>query len=157
MGLDVIERDAVAGLVPQRPPFRFLDEIVFVDDNAIVGTYRFRRDEFFYRGHFPGNPVTPGVILLEAMAQIGSVAHGIYFLLKGGMTPEEVKRNSFLFALADRVEFLRIVRPEDTVTVLGEKIAFRMRGLKSRVSMMLEDGSVVCSGILTGKGVDSPA
>jgi 3-hydroxymyristoyl/3-hydroxydecanoyl-(acyl carrier protein) dehydratase len=73
------------------------------------------------------------------------------------MTHEEVKRNSFLFALADRVEFLRIVRPEDKVTVLGETIAFRMRGLKSRVSMMLEDGSVVCSGIITGKGVDSPA
>ena len=46
----------------------------------LVGAYRFREDEFFYRGHFPGRPITPGVILIETMAQIGVVAFGMYLL-----------------------------------------------------------------------------
>ncbi len=60
----------ILALVPQQEPFRFIDEIVSIDEEKIVGAYRFREDAFFYRGHFPGNPITPGVILIETMAQI---------------------------------------------------------------------------------------
>jgi 3-hydroxyacyl-[acyl-carrier-protein] dehydratase len=51
-------------LLPQQRPFRFVDEIVEVDEQRIVGRYTFREDEWFYAGHFPGRPITPGVILL---------------------------------------------------------------------------------------------
>ena len=68
--------------LPQREPFRFVDEIVAVDDDRIVATFRFRADADFYRGHFPGRPVTPGVLLLEAMAQAGVAAHGVYLLAR---------------------------------------------------------------------------
>ncbi|MDQ3230519.1 MAG: hypothetical protein M3Q07_01770, partial [Pseudobdellovibrionaceae bacterium] len=61
----------ILALVPQQKPFRFVDRIIEVDEQRIVGQYQFREDEWFYRGHFPGNPVTPGVILVECMAQIG--------------------------------------------------------------------------------------
>src|SRR5215468_1455464 len=74
---------AVLAAVPHRPPFRFIDEILELDHEHIVAGYRFRPDADFYRGHFPGNPITPGVLLVEAMAQAGVVAHGI-FLLGGG-------------------------------------------------------------------------
>ena len=70
----------VLAAIPHRPPFRFVDEIVELDDEHIVAAYRFPADADFYRGHFPGNPITPGVLLLEAMAQAGVVAHGIYLL-----------------------------------------------------------------------------
>ncbi|NNL86245.1 MAG: beta-hydroxyacyl-ACP dehydratase, partial [Myxococcales bacterium] len=48
--------------IPQREPFRFVDEIVELSDEHVRSTYRFREDADFYRGHFPGNPVTPGVL-----------------------------------------------------------------------------------------------
>jgi 3-hydroxyacyl-[acyl-carrier-protein] dehydratase len=70
----------VLELVPQRHPFRFIDELVSIDRDTAVGRYRFREDEYFYAGHFPGNPVTPGVILIETMCQIALVAHGVYLL-----------------------------------------------------------------------------
>ncbi|MBN2397434.1 MAG: beta-hydroxyacyl-ACP dehydratase, partial [Deltaproteobacteria bacterium] len=66
----------VLEMVPQMPPFRFIDDILEMDGDHIVGAYRFREDEYFYRGHFPGRPVTPGVILIETMAQTGVVAFG---------------------------------------------------------------------------------
>ena len=64
--------------VPQQYPFRFIDEILELDDEHIVGSYRFREDEYFYQGHFPDQPITPGVILIETMAQMGVVAFGLY-------------------------------------------------------------------------------
>ena len=68
----------VLARVPQQEPFRFIDEISELDDEHIVANYRFREDADFYRGHFPGNPITPGVILVETMAQAGVVALGLY-------------------------------------------------------------------------------
>ena len=59
---DVLSPEEVLAMVPQQEPFRFIDEIVELDDDHIVATYTFREDQDFYRGHFPGNPVTPGVI-----------------------------------------------------------------------------------------------
>ena len=60
----------VLDLLPQQEPFRFVDEILEMDDDHIVARYTFRPDADFYRGHFPGNPITPGVLLIEAMAQL---------------------------------------------------------------------------------------
>ena len=78
--------------VPQQAPFRFIDDILEVDERRITGGYRFREDEYFYRGHFPGRPVTPGVILIEAMAQTGVVAFGLYLsLLKNEFERERMQ------------------------------------------------------------------
>ena len=80
-------------LLPQREPFRFVDEILEVDDEHIVARYRWREDADFYRGHFPGNPVTPGVLLVESMAQAGVVALGLYVLAKeSGLEEADLKR-----------------------------------------------------------------
>ena len=72
----------VLARLPQRPPFRFVDEILELDEEHVVAAYRWREDADFYRGHFPGNPVTPGVLLIESMAQASVVALGIYLLEK---------------------------------------------------------------------------
>ncbi|MDZ7846076.1 MAG: hypothetical protein U5L96_04560 [Owenweeksia sp.] len=61
-----------------------MDDIDAVDENGISGHYRFKEDEFFYAGHFVGNPVTPGVILIECMAQIGLVSLGFFLLSQKG-------------------------------------------------------------------------
>ena len=92
MEADASIKQEVLALVPQQEPFRFIDEIISLDDEQIVGAYRFREDEYFYRGHFPGNPITPGVILIETMAQIGVVAFGMYLLAcQKNVRPSQMK------------------------------------------------------------------
>ncbi len=145
----------VLDLVPQQAPFRFIDEIISLDEEQIVGAYRFRDDEFFYRGHFPGCPITPGVILIETMAQIGVVAYGMYLLAcQKNIRPGQMKGPLSLFSLADGVEFRGVVKPGERVIVRGKKIYMRRGALKVDISMERENGEVVCVGQLAGMGVD---
>lgn len=146
----------VLALVPQQKPFRFIDEIIRLDEEAIVGAYRFREDEFFYPGHFPGRPITPGVILVESMAQIGVVAYGMYLLAcQKNVRPSEMKGPLSLFSLAEDIEFKGIVKPGERVIVRGKKIYMRKGALKVDVSMERENGEVVCMGKLAGMGVET--
>lgn len=141
----------VLELLPQQEPFRFVDEILSVDEESISARYTFRPDADFYRGHFPGNPVTPGVILLESIAQVGVVALGIYLLaLEGGA--EEVKKRVALFADAE-VEFSGVVRPGAEVTIEAKRIFYRRGKLRSQAEMRLADGTIVCSATISGMGV----
>jgi 3-hydroxyacyl-[acyl-carrier-protein] dehydratase len=140
----------VLDLIPQQDPFRFIDDIIELDDDHIVGTYRFRPEADFYRGHFPGNPVTPGVILIESLAQVGIVALGIYLLAQE--SEADTSKVTTLFTDTD-VEFTGIVSPGDCVTVTAEKVFFRRRKLRSKAEMKLDDGTLVCSGTVSGMGI----
>ncbi|MGI9038380.1 MAG: 3-hydroxyacyl-ACP dehydratase FabZ family protein [Gemmatimonadota bacterium] len=143
--------DRVLELLPQQEPFRFVDEILAIDEDSISARYRFKAEADFYRGHFPGNPVTPGVILLESIAQVGVVALGIYLLaLEGG--EEEVGTRVALFSDA-QADFTGVVRPGDEVTIDARKIFYRRGKLRSEAEMRLADGSVVCSATISGMGV----
>ncbi|MEE9606339.1 MAG: 3-hydroxyacyl-ACP dehydratase FabZ family protein [Myxococcota bacterium] len=134
--------------IPQREPFRFVDEILYVDDERIEAAYRWREDAEFYRGHFPDNPVTPGVLLIESMAQAGVVALSIHLLAVQG----EAARFVPVFTDA-QVEFTGRVRPGDRVLITAKKVFFRCRKLRAEVEMRLEDGTLVCAGVLSGMGV----
>jgi 3-hydroxyacyl-[acyl-carrier-protein] dehydratase len=141
----------VLAAVPQQDPFRFIDEILEVDDAHIVASCRFDAARDFSRGHFPGRPTTPGVILIEAMAQAAVVAHGIYLLAKT-TSFDEVRRTVSLFTDAS-IEFAAPVPPGARVITTGRKVFFRRRKLRSEARMHLEDGTLVCSGVLSGMGV----
>lgn len=143
----------VLDLIPQQQPFRFIDDILDADEKNITATYQFRKDEFFYKGHFPSNPITPGVILIETMAQTGVVAMGIYQLLRQGLTVAELKQMTTLFSFADEIEFTGIVYPGEQVIIAGEIIYLRKGNLKTRTRIERENGETVCSGVLTGTGV----
>ncbi len=138
-------------LLPQQEPFRFIDEIVEVDDEHIVARYTFRPDADFYRGHFPGNPITPGVLLIESMAQTGVVALGIYLVAREKGI-EEVRRVLTVFTDVD-AEFSGVVRPGDTVTISARKVFFRRMKLRAAVEMRKADGSLVATATVAGMGV----
>jgi 3-hydroxyacyl-[acyl-carrier-protein] dehydratase len=154
MAADRTTRERILAAVPQRPPFRFIDEILELDQEHIVGAYRFRPDEYFYAGHFPGRPVTPGVILIETMAQTGVVAFGLYLgTVHWGLPLSEVSNMLALFTNADDVEFNGIVLPGERVLVRGEKIYLRRRNMKAKVRMTRESGEEVSTSVLSGMAV----
>ena len=89
-------------LLPYTKPFLFVDELTEISENGISGNYTFQENEFFYKGHFKENPITPGVILTETMAQIGVVCLGI-FLLK-----EKLSENTLIqyYCIKENFRFL---------------------------------------------------
>lgn len=130
--------------LPYSKPFLFVDELLHVDENSAIGTYIYNENLDFYKGHFKDNPVTPGVILTETMAQIGMVCLGIYLL---GDTFN--KDTVIAFTSAD-MQFLKPIYPNEKVTVTSQKSFFRFGKLKCDVIMKNESGQEVCKGILAG-------
>lgn len=144
--------ERVLALVPQQAPFRFIDRILEIEDERIVGQYTFKQDEFFYRGHFPGRPVTPGVILIETMAQTAVVSLGIYLMLKEGHEDP----GKFLTVFTEvNAEFLKEVKPGDQVTIKAERLFWRRRKLKAKAEIYLPNGELAVSATLSGLGVAS--
>ncbi len=135
--------DIIAQL-PYSKPFLFVDELLHVDENSIVGSYTFDKNLDFYKGHFKDNPVTPGVILTETMAQIGLVCMGIHLL------NNNLEKNTVIAFTSADMQFLKPVYPSEKVTVTSQKIYFRFGKLKCDVIMKNESGQEVCKGILAG-------
>jgi 3-hydroxyacyl-[acyl-carrier-protein] dehydratase len=139
-----MENDKILDFLPYSEPFLFVDELERVSENGIFGTYTFHEDSDFYRGHFKENPVTPGVILTECMAQIGVVCLGI-FLLKDN----ELKNCSVALSNA-AVDYYLPVLPGEKVSVVSEKIYFRFNKLKCKVKMFNSEEKLVCQGEISG-------
>lgn len=140
----------ILDLLPYKSSFRFVEEIAHVDADGVVGHYTLRPEAFFYADHFPGNPVTPGAILTEIMAQIGLVVLGI-FLITEGKAPESGRTNSFFPLLsAANVEFHRIALPGQRLTVTSKKEYFRFDKLKCQVEMHDAAGERVAKGVFSG-------
>ena len=132
--------------LPYQHPFLFVGEILEVDENGISGTYTYEAAHNFYKGHFKDNPVTPGVILTETMAQIGLVAFGIYLLDKSGNTTAELK----IALTSSEMNFFKPVFPGEKVLVKSTKEYFRFSKLKCKVAMFNENGDLVCRGKIAG-------
>jgi 3-hydroxyacyl-[acyl-carrier-protein] dehydratase len=130
--------------LPYTKPFLFVDELLHVDQNGVEGTYTFDENLDFYKGHFNNNPVTPGVMLTEVMAQIGVVCLGIYLL------NEKFNKNTSIALTSIEIDFLKPVFPNEKVTVISEKVYFRFGKLKCKVVMKNEKGEIVCSGVIAG-------
>jgi 3-hydroxyacyl-[acyl-carrier-protein] dehydratase len=130
--------------LPYSKPFLFVDKIIRIDEDGVEGEYTFDKELDFYKGHFRNNPVTPGVILIEVMAQIGLVCLGI-LLLKNQFN----NKTSIALTSTD-IEFLKPVFPNEKVTVISKKIYFRFGKLKCKVSMKNEKNEEVCNGTIAG-------
>lgn len=133
-------------LLPYQTPFLFVEELTNVSETGAEGFYTFKEDEYFYQGHFKDNPITPGVILTEVMAQIGVVCLGIY-LLKDEVSESQKPR---IALTSNEVDFFLPVRPKERVKVVSEKIYFRFNKLKCKVQLFNEKEELVCRGTISG-------
>ncbi len=139
-------RKTVIKSLPYQSPFLFVDELTHISDNGVRGNYTFKESDYFYRGHFKDYPITPGVILIEVMAQIGVVCLGI-FLLRDKLS--DVKKPE-IFLTSNNIDFFLPVIPNQKVSVVSEKIYFRFNKLKCKVHLFDEKNQLVCKGIISG-------
>tara|TARA_B110000977_G_scaffold196386_1_gene276647 strand:- start:916 stop:1368 length:453 start_codon:yes stop_codon:yes gene_type:complete len=133
-------------LLPYQKPFLFVDELTTISKDGMIGNYTFKADEYFYKGHFKSNPVTPGVILTECMAQIGLVCLGIYLFkdeISNRMPPQIALTSS-------QIDFFLTVAPNEKVTVISEIEFYRFNKLKCQVKMLNQKNELVCRGIISG-------
>lgn len=136
--------EEIISKLPYSSPFLFVDEITSISDEGVQGSYVFNPEMDFYKGHFKDNPITPGVILIEVMAQIGVVCLGIYIL------SNEFTSETQIALTGCEVEFIKPVFPSEKVMVVSEKIYFRFGKLKCNVKMINNKGVEVCKGVICG-------
>ena len=118
-----INKDDIKKYLPHREPFLFIDEVVGIKNNEIIHAKKIiRDDEYFLEGHFPNNPIFPGVIIIEALGQ----ASGILGFTLMNKTPEE--GSIYVLAGVDKVRFRKRVRPGDTID-LYSKVVSEKRGI----------------------------
>lgn len=129
--------------LPYGKSFLFVDDLLHVDENGAKGIFTFNEKLSFYESHFKNNPVTPAVVLIETMAQIGLVCLGIYLLRDKAL-------NMSVAMTSNAIDFLIPVYPGEQVTVTSEKIYFRFNKLKCNVKMENAAGKVVCKGNIAG-------
>jgi 3-hydroxyacyl-[acyl-carrier-protein] dehydratase len=141
-----MKQEQIIHYLPYQKPFLFVDELTEISKNGVTGNYTYTESEFFYKGHFKGNPITPGVILTETMAQIGVVCLGIY-LLKNEISEEKKPQ---IALTSNQIDFFLPVFPNEKVQVISEKEYFRFNKLKCVVKMFNEKNELVCRGTISG-------
>ena len=135
-----LDRAGIEAILPHREPFLLIDEVLeLVPGERVVALKRVREDEWYLRGHFPGRPVMPGVLIVEAMAKTGAVAV---------LSEEENRGRLALFAGIDDTRFKRIVEPGDELQL--ECTLEQVRGPigKGRARATV-DGQLAARGTLT--------
>jgi len=119
-----LDRAAIEAILPHREPFLLIDEVLELEPGErVVALKRVRGDEWFFRGHFPGRPVMPGVLIVEAMAQTGAVAV---------LSEEENRGRIALFAGIDDTRFKRIVEPATSFSSSARSSRCAARSARAR-------------------------
>jgi len=132
----LLNLEEIKGIIPHRDPFLLIDEVLEMEvGKKAVAKKALTGDEDFFRGHFPGNPVMPGVLLVEAMAQTGAVAI---------LSCDEFKGKTAYFAGINKAKFKKKVTIGDTL-ILETEIERVKLGIGFGKGTVMVDGKLACS------------
>ncbi len=134
-----INKEDIKKYLPHREPFLFIDEVVQIKENKEIHAIKLiHEDEHLLKGHFPGNPIFPGVIIIEALGQ----ASGILGFVSMNKTPEE--GSIYVLAGVDKVRFRKRVRPGDTIDLIS-KVVGEKRGIWKFDCRAELDNELICT------------
>ena len=136
----MLDINGIMDIIPQREPFLMIDEVEeYVPGESCIAYKNVDAEEWYFKGHFPGNPIMPGVLITESLAQAGAVAI---------LSMEENKGKNALFGGIDKMKFKKMVVPGD-ILKLEVKIIKRKGPIGIGEAIATVDGKIVAKGELT--------
>lgn len=137
----VMDINTVAAMLPHRYPFLLIDKIIYLDSESVVGVKNVTFNEPYFQGHFPRNPVMPGVLQIEAMAQVGGI-----LVLSTVPDPE----NYWTYFLGiENMRFRKMILPGDTLVIQCDLLAPIKRGIVKMYGRAFVGNTLVCEGTMT--------
>ena len=133
----MLNNEKIKEIIPQREPFLMIDEIEeYIPGNMAIAYKNVCIDEWYFKGHFPANPIMPGVLIAESLAQAGAVAI---------LSKEENKGKNALFAGIDKMKFKKMVIP-------GDRLKLEVKIIKEKGPIGVGEGIATVEGKLVAKG-----
>lgn len=133
----MLNKEQIESIIPQRDPFLMIDEVEeYQPGEYCIGYNNVTGDEYFFKGHFPGKPIMPGVLITESLAQAGAVAI---------LSLEENKGKNALFAGIDKMKFKKMVVP-------GDKLKLEVRIIKRKGPIGVGEAIATVDGKIAAKG-----
>ena len=133
----MLYKEDIEKIIPQRDPFLMIDEVEeIIEGESAVAYKNVSEDEWYFKGHFPGNPIMPGVLIAESLAQTGAVAI---------LSMEENKGKNALFGGIDKMKFKKMVVP-------GDRLKLEVRILKRKGPIGIGEAIATVDGKIAAKG-----
>lgn len=133
----MLSKEEIKRIIPQREPFLMIDEVEeYISGEMAIAYKNVNENEWYFKGHFPGNPIMPGVLITEALAQTGAVAI---------LSLEENKGKNALFGGIDKMKFKKMVTP-------GDRLKLEVRIIKKKGPIGVGEGIATVNGDVVAKG-----